>query len=41
MTKENEILQNMKLLGISREEAEQLWEDGHSDGKESTENSQI
>lgn len=31
MTKENEILQNMKLLGISREEAEQLWEDDHSD----------
>jgi len=31
MTKENEILQNMKLLGISREEAEQLWKDDHSD----------
>ncbi len=31
MTKEQEILKNMKALGISREEAEQLWEDDHSD----------
>lgn len=29
--KEKEILNNMKLLQISREEAEQLWEDDHSD----------
>lgn len=31
MTKEQEILKYMELLGISREEAEQLWEDDHSD----------
>lgn len=31
MTKEQEILNNMKALDISREEAEQLWEDDHSD----------
>ena len=31
MTKEQEILKHMELLGISREEAEQLWEDDHSD----------
>lgn len=31
MDKEQEILQNMKLLNISREESEQLWEDDHSD----------
>ena len=31
LTKEQEILKNMQLLKISREEAEQLWEDDHSD----------
>jgi hypothetical protein len=31
MTKEQEIENNMKLLQISREEAEQLFEDDHSD----------
>lgn len=31
MTKEQEIQRNMELLEISREEAEQLWEDDHSD----------
>ena len=31
MTKEQEILKHMELLGISREEAEQLWEDDHSE----------
>lgn len=31
MTKEQEILKNMKLLKLSREEAEQLWEDDHND----------
>ena len=31
MTKEQEITRNMELLEISREEAEQLWEDDHSD----------
>ena len=30
MTKEQEIQKNMKLLGISREEAEQLYADDHS-----------
>ena len=31
MTKEQEIQKNMKMLGISREEAEQLWEDDQND----------
>ena len=31
MTKEQEIQKNMKVLGISREEAEQLWEDDQND----------
>lgn len=31
MTKEQEILKNMKVLKISREEAEQLYLDDHSD----------
>lgn len=31
MTKEQEIEKNMRLLGISREEAEQLWEDDRDD----------
>jgi hypothetical protein len=31
MTKEQEIENNIKLLQISREEAEQLYEDDHSD----------
>lgn len=31
MTKEQEILHLMKSLDISREEAEQLWEDDHND----------
>ena len=31
MTKEQEIQKNMKMLGISREEAEQLWEDDQDD----------
>lgn len=31
MTKEQEIQKNMKVLGISREEAEQLWEDDQDD----------
>lgn len=31
LTKEQEILKNMQLLKISREEAEQLWIDDHSD----------
>lgn len=31
MTKEQEIQKHMKVLGISREEAEQLWEDDHND----------
>lgn len=31
MSKEQEILKNMKLLKISREEAEQLYMDDHSD----------
>ena len=31
MTKEQEIQKHMKLLGISREEAEQLWEDDQND----------
>lgn len=31
MTKEQEIQRNMELLQISREEAEQLYEDDHSD----------
>lgn len=31
MTKEEEIKRNMKLLDISREEAEQLYEDDHND----------
>ena len=36
MTKEQEILNYMKKLDISREEAEQLWEDDH-EGYESPE----
>ena len=31
MIKEQEIQKNMKALGISREEAEQLWEDDQND----------
>ena len=31
MTKEQEIQKHMKVLGISREEAEQLWEDDQND----------
>lgn len=31
MTREEEIKRNMKLLDISREEAEQLYEDDHND----------
>lgn len=31
MAKEQEIQKNMKVLGISREEAEQLWEDDQND----------
>lgn len=31
MTKEQEIQKNMRVLGISREEAEQLWEDDQND----------
>lgn len=31
MTKEQEIQKHMKALGISREEAEQLWEDDQND----------
>ena len=31
LTKEQEILKNMQVLKISREEAEQLWEDDHSE----------
>ena len=31
MTKEQEIQKNMRVLGISREEAEQLWEDDQKD----------
>lgn len=31
MTKEEEIKRNMEKLGISKEEAEQLWEDDHSE----------
>lgn len=31
MTKEQEIQKNMRVLGISREEAEQLWEDDQED----------
>lgn len=31
MTKEQEIQKNIKMLGISREEAEQLWEDDQND----------
>ena len=31
LTKEQEITKNMKLFKISREEAEQLWKDDHSD----------
>lgn len=31
MTKEQEIQKHMKVLGISRKEAEQLWEDDQND----------
>ncbi len=31
MTREEEILQNMKKLGLTRQESEELYEDDHSD----------